>query len=80
MNILVRSTNWVGDAIMSLPALHAVRTKWPEARITILARSWVADLYREQGVADNTIVFDSNGTHRGTGIASVSNGLRPSRA
>ncbi len=29
MKILVRATNWVGDAIMSLPALEAIRARWP---------------------------------------------------
>ena len=44
--ILVRATNWVGDAVMSLPALRALRQRFPQARISILAKPWVADLYR----------------------------------
>lgn len=55
MKILVRATNWVGDAIMSIPALQAVRAKWPQAKIVILARQWVADLYRGQPFADRVI-------------------------
>ncbi len=43
--ILVRATNWVGDAVMSLPALRALEEHHPGARITILARPWVAGLY-----------------------------------
>jgi heptosyltransferase II len=46
MKILVRATNWVGDAIMSIPALCAIRQQWPQAQITILARPRVAELYR----------------------------------
>ena len=45
MNILVRATNWIGDAVMSLPALRAIRGAHPAADITVLARPWVADLY-----------------------------------
>ena len=65
MKILVRATNWVGDAVMSLPALHAIRARWPEAEIIILARSWVADLYRDQRCADRLLVYDHRGAHRG---------------
>lgn len=57
MKILVRATNWIGDAIMSIPALQAIRQRWPEAQITILARAWVADLYRGQEFADRVITL-----------------------
>lgn len=46
--ILVRATNWVGDAVMSLPALRAIRSRFPDAEITVLARPWVADLYARE--------------------------------
>ena len=55
MKILIRATNWVGDAIISIPALEAVRTKWPQAEIAIFARPWVADLYHGQPFADRII-------------------------
>lgn len=45
MKILVRATNWLGDAVMSLPALRALRTRFPNAQITVLARPSVAPLY-----------------------------------
>jgi heptosyltransferase-2 len=47
VKILVRATNWIGDAVMSLPALRAIRQRYPEAEITILAKPWVADLYQD---------------------------------
>jgi heptosyltransferase II len=65
VKILVRATNWVGDAIMAIPALQVVRSRWPDAQLTVLARPWVADLYRGQGIADNLIVFESRGRHKG---------------
>lgn len=46
--ILVRATNWVGDAVMSLPALRAIRARFPKAEISVLARPWVADLYARE--------------------------------
>ena len=59
MKILVRATNWVGDAIMSLPALRAARTCFPQAEITILARPYVAFLYKDQQVCDNLVYLDT---------------------
>lgn len=58
MKILIRATNWVGDAIMALPALRAVRSRFPEAEITILARPYVAAIYRNQQVCDNMMFVE----------------------
>ncbi len=55
--ILVRATNWVGDAVMSLPALRALREAYPRARISILARPWVADVYRRESFCDELIPY-----------------------
>jgi heptosyltransferase-2 len=55
--ILIRATNWVGDAVMSLPALRAVRARFPAAHIALLARPWVADVYAYESFADETILF-----------------------
>src|SRR5271170_7051078 len=65
MKILIRATNWVGDAIMAIPALRAVRTKFPDAHIAILARPYVADIYRYQQIADDLIAYDWKGIHAG---------------
>jgi heptosyltransferase II len=55
--ILVRATNWVGDAVMSLPALRALKERFPEARISILAKPWVADLYRREPFCGELIPY-----------------------
>ena len=44
--ILVRAPNWVGDVVLSLPALRDVRRRFPTARLEVFARPWVAELYR----------------------------------
>jgi heptosyltransferase-2 len=44
--IVVRAPNWVGDVVLSLPAIRDLRRNFPRARLTVLARPWVADLYR----------------------------------
>jgi len=58
VKILIRATNWVGDAIMALPALRAVRSRFPDAEITILARPYVAFIYKDQPVCDNMMFVD----------------------
>ncbi len=55
--ILVRATNWIGDAVMSLPALRALRERSPGAHIAILAKPWVADLYRREPFCDELIPY-----------------------
>src|SRR5688572_27679975 len=55
--ILIRATNWVGDAVMSLPAIEAVRERFPDAHITVLARPWVADIYARETFADEVILY-----------------------
>jgi heptosyltransferase II len=67
MKILIRATNWVGDAIMALPALRAAREKFPDAHIAIVARPYVAELYRDQSICDELIPYDPKGKHRGWG-------------
>jgi heptosyltransferase II len=47
----------VGDAVMALPALQALRGRYPRAHIAILARPWVADIYRREPFADEVIPY-----------------------
>ena len=65
MKILIRATNWIGDAIMALPALRAVRKRFPEAEIAIVGRPYVADIYRDQEICDQLIPYDPRGLHAG---------------
>lgn len=65
MKILIRATNWVGDAIMALPALHRIRSRFPDAHIAILARPYVAEIYRHQDVADRLILYEADHGHVG---------------
>jgi heptosyltransferase-2 len=70
--ICVRATNWIGDAVMSLPALRAIRGIFPHAHIAVLAKPWVGDLYARETVIDRVIPFA--GTRR-----EIAARLRPER-
>jgi heptosyltransferase II len=65
--ILVRATNWLGDAVMSIPALQALRERFPSAHITILARPWVASLYGREPFCDELIAYEAPQGWRGFG-------------
>ncbi len=46
---------------MSLPALHSLRGRFPDAEIVILAKPWVADLYRREPFCDRLIPYTASG-------------------
>ena len=55
--VCVRATNWLGDAVMSLPAIRAIRQVFPHAHIALVARPWVADLYARERSVDCVIPY-----------------------
>jgi heptosyltransferase-2 len=65
--ILVRVPNWVGDAVMSLPALRSLRVALPDAELTLLARPLVRDVYPLSELRCALIDYDTQGTERGIG-------------
>src|SRR5437870_2111016 len=44
--ILIRSSNWLGDAVMSVPAVRAIKNGRPDAQITIAAPSKIAPMWK----------------------------------
>lgn len=63
--LLVRATNWLGDAVMSIPALREIRRAFDGWEIVVLARPWVADLYAREDFLDRVLIYDQRGRHRG---------------
>ena len=72
--ILIRGPNWVGDAVLAIPALKAVRRRYPEAEITLLVRPWVAGLFTSAPFIDK--LWSEN---KPTGLADWSRILREIR-
>ncbi len=78
--ILVRSPNWVGDAIMSTPALHSVRRNFPHASITLLAKPWVAPVFENSPDIDAVMIYAAGGRHAGlTGLGVLAGDIRRHR-
>jgi len=44
--ILIRSSNWLGDAVMSAPAVRAIKAGRPDAHITVAAPSKIASMWK----------------------------------
>jgi len=61
MKILVRAPNWIGDSILAIPAMEAVRARWPRAEIVGLSRPGVAEIYAGQPFVDRVIPLDAGG-------------------
>jgi len=45
MGTVIRSPNWIGDGIMSLPAIRAWKDHFPGERLAVLAKRYLADIY-----------------------------------
>jgi heptosyltransferase II len=44
--ILVRSSNWLGDAVMSVPAVRAIKNGRPDAQVTIAVPARIAPMWK----------------------------------
>ncbi|MBI2947414.1 MAG: lipopolysaccharide heptosyltransferase II [Verrucomicrobia bacterium] len=51
--ILVRGVNWLGDAVMSTPALSRCREAHPEAHIALLTPAKLAELWQHHPAVDS---------------------------
>jgi len=58
--IVIRAPTWVGDAVMSLPALYELRRIFPEAHITVAAPPGTADIFIDSDSV-NEVVVESRG-------------------
>src|SRR5260370_4771620 len=55
--ILVKEVNWLGDLVMSLPALRSIRRAWPEAHLAILLKSDLASCFDGAAWLDEVIPY-----------------------
>ena len=58
MNIVIRGTNWVGDAVMTIPALRGLRRVFPDSKITLHTRSWANGIFQDAKFIDEILNFE----------------------
>lgn len=59
--VVVRIPNWVGDAVMAVPALRELRRVIPEASISLVLRPGAADIFIEADFVDELLVYQRSG-------------------
>ena len=69
--ILVRGVNWLGDAVMTTPALLRLRERFPAAHVSLLTPEKLSDLWRRHPAVDEVLTFAA-----GESVFSVSRRLR----
>ena len=78
--ILVRAPNWIGDAVMCEPAVGGLRSLFPEAELTMLAKPAVAELFIAHPALHCMLVYEDKGAHAGiSGKWSLAGTLRRHR-
>jgi heptosyltransferase-2 len=55
--ILIRSSNWLGDAVMTIPAVRAIKNGRPDAHVTIVAPEKIAALWEKVESVDAVIAI-----------------------
>ena len=61
MKIVVRGTNWIGDTVMSVPAMRELRRLFPDAYIALHTRAWAKDIFADSVLFDEIIPIDQTG-------------------
>lgn len=58
-HLLVVGVNWIGDALMSMPALQAWRRAHPVSRLTLLTKSGLAPLWSMHAAPNAVLTYDN---------------------
>ena len=54
--VAVRGVNWVGDAVMTVPALRDLRQLLPATHITLVTRPWARDIFEGADFIDDVLL------------------------
>jgi lipopolysaccharide heptosyltransferase II len=62
--VVIRAPNWLGDAIMALPAMEAIRSSFSEAHLTVAALPSIAPIFEEKTSARPDAVLSLTDSRR----------------
>lgn len=54
--ILIRSTSWIGDSVISIPALRELRRIFPSSEMVLLVKPWVRDVFLDADFIDDMLI------------------------
>lgn len=78
--ILIRGVNWVGDAVMTTPAIARIRKAFPQAKIALLVKPRVAGIFEGNPHIDEVLLYEEDGRHQGVfGLLRLTQELRDAR-
>lgn len=58
--ILIRGVNWIGDAVLTIPAIKSIRKAFPGSHISLLIKPWVSDVFKENRDIDEIILYEKS--------------------
>ena len=78
--ILIRMPNWIGDAVLAMPAVSLLRRRFPDAEMVALAIPIIGELLCHHPDFDRILTYDRAGAHAGiTGRLRLIRSLRAER-
>jgi heptosyltransferase-2 len=57
--ILIRGVNWIGDAVLTIPAIRSIRKAFPGSHISLLVKPWVSEIFRESNDIAEIILYNN---------------------
>ncbi len=58
--VLIIAPNWIGDAVLSLPAIACIRELFPASSVTILGLPHICELFKESPYADERMIYSGS--------------------
>ncbi len=68
MKIVVRAPNWIGDAILSLPALYSLRKNYPDAEIWVAVSEWTGGIFAPLDLIQGTISLSNRSSFKSVAL------------
>ena len=55
--VLIRGVNWIGDTVITLPAIRGIRNVFPGAHLEILLKPHLASLFKQCTFLDSCLLY-----------------------